>query len=67
MRTILDVYKEIYESNESIDHQDLMKEMAIELGQIGQRIKMGKVRESDGDRLIIAAKTIEREYLKSER
>lgn len=64
MRTILDVYRKIYEGQESIEHEDLMKELAIEIGQIGQRIKMGKVRESDGDRLLIAAKTIEKEYSK---
>jgi len=64
MKTILDTYISIYESHESLDHEDLMRQMAMEIGQIGQRIKMGKVRESDGERLLSAAKIIEKEYSK---
>ena len=64
MKTILDTYISIYESHESSEHEDLMRQMAIEIGQIGQRIKMGKVRESDVERLLSAAKIIEKEYSK---
>jgi len=68
MRTITDAYKSIYlEGSESPQHKELMRELAIEVAQIGQRIKMGKGRESDGDRLLTVAKTIDREYSSAKR
>jgi hypothetical protein len=67
MRTLSEAYKKVYikESlNETPEHESKMKELAIEIGSIGQRVTMGRVRESDGKRLVEIAKFIEKEYIK---
>lgn len=58
MKSINEAYKRVYlkEENGKIN----FSEIAIHLAAIGQRIKMGKNRTTDGDVLIDLAKKIEK-------
>lgn len=58
MNSINEAYKRVYLKEESKEFN--LSEAAIHLAAIGQRIKMGKARNSDGDILIDIAKNIEK-------
>jgi len=58
MNSINEAYKRVYLKEESGEFN--LSETAIHLAAIGQRIKMGKTRHSDGDILIDIAKKIEK-------
>lgn len=58
MNSIKEAYKRVYLKEESGEFN--LSETAIHLAAIGQRLKMGKARPSDGDILIDIAKKIEK-------
>ena len=70
MRSITQVYESIRNRGASLesdyekssDHKEKMLNSAIEMAKIGQKIKLGRCGEQDGDRLITIAREIEKEY-----
>ena len=70
MRSITQVYESIRNRGASLDadyensseHKEKMLNSAIEMAKIGQKIKLNRCSDQDGDRLISIAKEIENEY-----
>jgi hypothetical protein len=58
MKSINEAYKRVYVKEEKSGIN--LAEIAIQIATIGQRVRMGKARASDGDYLIGIAKNIEK-------
>jgi hypothetical protein len=78
MRTITQIYESILDKRTkrmapkeeeystkyegSLEHKEHMMNAIIEIAKIGQKVKMGRAMDYDGDRLIAIAKDIQKEY-----